>query len=54
MLSGAGSSLLAIVDDAKKAEIVGSAMQAAWLQSDIKAEYIVLDASKRGTYITDM
>lgn len=48
MLSGAGSTLLAVVDSDQSAKTVGSVMQSAWLQSGIKAEYHILRAEKEG------
>lgn len=53
MLSGAGSALIAVVDSKQKAETVGLAMQAAWLQSDIKSEYRFLKAEEEGASYND-
>ena len=51
MLSGAGSTLIAVVDSEKTAQTVGAAMQAAWLQSSIKSEYKFLKAVNEGAQI---
>ena len=52
MLSGAGSTLIAVVDNQATAEAVGAAMQTAWLQSaGIKAEYRFLRAVNDGAKI---
>jgi homoserine kinase len=51
MLSGAGSALIAVVDSEQKAQTVGSAMQAAWMQSNIKAEFRFLKAEEQGAKI---
>ncbi len=52
MLSGAGSTLIAVVDNQSSAEAVGAAMQTAWLQSaGIKAEYRFLRAVDDGAEI---
>ncbi len=49
VLSGAGSTLLAIVDNKQTAITVGEAMQTAWIQSaGIKAEYRFLRALDHG------
>lgn len=55
MLSGAGSTLLAVVDDKETAKTVALAMQAAWLQSGgIKAEYRFLKAENSGAELTTL
>ncbi len=52
MLSGAGSTLIAVVDSQSNAETVANAMQTAWLQSaGIKAEYRFLRAVDEGAEI---
>lgn len=51
MLSGAGSTLIAVVDSQQVAETVGNAMQSAWLQYDIKSEYRFLQAEETGACI---
>jgi len=48
MLSGAGSTLLAVVDDEEKAHTIGKAMQTAWLQASVKSEYRILRAIENG------
>lgn len=53
MLSGAGSTLLAVVDDEEKAETIGKAMQTAWLQSSVKSEYRILRAVESGAYFVE-
>jgi homoserine kinase len=50
MLSGAGSTLLAVVDNEDKAHSIGKAMQTAWLQSSVKSEYRILRAVEEGAY----
>jgi homoserine kinase len=50
MLSGAGSTLLAVVDDEDKAHTIGKAMQTAWLQSSVKSEFRILRAVEKGAY----
>lgn len=51
MLSGAGSTLIAVVDSDHAAQTVGAAMQAAWLQSGIKSEAKTLKAEPFGARI---
>lgn len=51
MLSGAGSTLIAVVDNQKTAETVGLAMQSAWLQSSVKSEIRYLRAIDQGAII---
>ena len=51
MLSGAGSTLIAVVDNQRTAETVGLAMQSAWLQSSVKSEIRYLKAVKEGARI---
>lgn len=53
MLSGAGSALIAVVDNPKTAETVGLAMQSAWLQSSVKSRHIILHAVDQGAKIYD-
>jgi homoserine kinase len=48
MLSGAGSALIAVVDNNQVAETVGMAMRSAWMQSDVKAEYRIIRAIENG------
>lgn len=48
MLSGAGSALIAVVDDLDIAQTVGLAMQSAWLQSDVKSEFRIVRALAKG------
>ena len=52
MLSGAGSTLIAVVDSMEVAETVAIAMQAAWKQSSIDSEYRFLHAEERGAVIS--
>ena len=54
MLSGAGSALIAVVDSMEVAKTVALAMQSAWLQSGIKAEYRFLEAIDEGAVIEDL
>ena len=54
MLSGAGSALIAVVDSMEVAKTVALAMQSAWLQSGIKAEYRFLEAVDEGAIIEDL
>lgn len=51
MLSGAGSTLIAVVDSMEVAETVAMAMQAAWKQSSINSEYRFLEAEEQGACI---
>lgn len=51
MLSGAGSTLIAVVDNQHVAETVGLAMQSAWLQSSVKSEIRYLRAVDNGAVI---
>lgn len=51
MLSGAGSALIAVVDDKAIAETVASAMQTAWLQSGVKSKCMFLNAVDQGAEI---
>lgn len=51
MLSGAGSALIAVVDNQKIAETVALAMQSAWLQSSVKSQYLFLKAIDEGAVI---
>ncbi len=51
MLSGAGSTLIAVVDNQKTAETVALAMQSAWIQSNVKCEYRFLRAVDEGASI---
>ena len=51
MLSGAGSALIAVVDNMKTAETVALAMQSAWLQSSVKSKYLILHAVDKGAEI---
>lgn len=51
MLSGAGSTLIAVVDDEKTAQTVGMAMQTAWKQSSVDSEYKILRAVENGAFI---
>lgn len=53
MLSGAGSTLIAVVDNQKTAETVALAMQSAWLQSSVKSEIRYLKAVNEGTTIIE-
>ena len=52
MLSGAGSTLIAVVDNQQVAETVGLAMQSAWLQSSVKSEIRYLRAVDNGASIS--
>lgn len=52
MLSGAGATLIAVVESQDVAEIVGTTMQAAWLQSDIQSEIKYLKAEPEGSKIS--
>lgn len=51
MLSGAGSTLIAIVESDEIAKTVASAMQAAWLQSSIDSKVHYLKAEPNGAQI---
>ena len=51
MLSGAGSTLIAVVDSMEVAKTVAAAMQAAWKQSSINSEYRFLHAAEEGARI---
>ena len=51
MLSGAGSTLIAVVDSMEVAETVAMAMRAAWKQSSINSEYRFLYAEEDGARI---
>ncbi len=51
MLSGAGSTLIAVVESEQIAKTVASAMQSAWLQSDIESEALFLKAEPDGAKI---
>ncbi len=51
MLSGAGSTLIAVVDNDKTAETVALAMQSAWMQSGVKCDYRFLRAVDTGASI---
>ncbi len=51
MLSGAGSTLIAVVDNEKTAQTVAQAMQTAWLQSSVKSEVRYLRAVDQGATI---
>jgi homoserine kinase len=48
MLSGAGSALIAVVDNDQVAQTVGMAMQSAWMQSDVKADFRIIRAIENG------
>lgn len=54
MLSGAGSALIAVVDSMDVAKTVALAMQSAWKQSGIQAEYRFLEAVDEGALIQDL
>lgn len=53
MLSGAGSTLIAVVDSMEVAKTVALGMQSAWKQSGIKADYRFLEAVDEGALIED-
>jgi homoserine kinase len=53
MLSGAGSTLIAVVDNQTTAETVAQVMQTAWIQSGVKATYKFLRAVEQGAVIID-
>lgn len=53
MLSGAGSALLAVIDDEDKGHSIGRAMQTAWLQASVKSEYRILRAIESGAYFVE-
>ncbi|MDA0772109.1 MAG: homoserine kinase [Cyanobacteria bacterium] len=54
MLSGAGSTLIAVVDNQKTAETVALAMQSSWLQSSVKSQIRYLRAIEQGAVIEEI